>query len=455
MEGYLHPQVHKSDSEAHKAVMRSRRPAIVAEGTARSSKTITNLQKLLACHARYEGFKSCIVRTDAVDLQDTIRGDFTDLLLRYEFSDPRSQIRASGGKRFDHLYLNGGVCILGGMNRRGRVLGTQYDLIMMSELSQFEEADYQILRTRCSGSAGNWREDDEVYYQILCDTNPDVPSHWMYKYEAEGDLEFVKFGFKDNPHFYRKRRWSIEGKTYVNGLDQSLTGIWRDRYFLGLRVAPEGQVYRIRPANIIHKFPDLSGCNLYRAMDWGMRHPSICLWIAEHKETFDTFVYREWRKTHTDILAMGNEVKAYSEGEAIESTIIDHDENRQILLRDQHDIYSEFAYKGAGSVLDRVFLINTALRRAQEGKDGGLYIYDGLVCNSDPNPDIQDDPGSLIEEMEKLQFSETKDMPIKEFDDACDALGYYYLWRSRQREIDLPAILGKVKLYDRPNSTIV
>ena len=112
--------------------------------------------------------------------------------------------------------------------------------------------------------------------------------------------------------------------------------------------------------------------------------------------------------------------------EDIQTTVIDHDENRQILLRDHHDIDSEFAYKGTGSVLDRVFLINTALRRAQEGKDGGLYIYDGLVCNSDPNPDIQDDPGSLIEEMEKLQFSETQDAPIKEFDDAADALGYFF-----------------------------
>ena len=443
MEGYLSDTLHKSDSEAHKAIMRSRSPGLVAEGTARSSKTITNLQKLLGCHARHYGYKSCIVRTDAVDLQDTIRGDLTNLLLRYEFSDPRSQIRASGGLRFDHLYLNGGICVLGGMNRRGRILGTQYDMVMMSELSEFKEADYQLLRTRCSGSAGNWREGGQIFYQILADTNPDVPSHWMYKLEGDDDLEFVKFGFKDNPHFYRKERWSMHGKTYVNGLDDSLTGIWRDRYFLGKRVAPQGQVYDLRPANILHTFPDLTGCNLYRAMDWGMRHPSICVWIGEHEETRNVYAYREWRKTHTDILAMGEEIKAYSEGEDIQTSIIDHDENRQILLREQHDIDSEFAYKGAGSVLDRVFLINTALRRAQEGKDGGLYIYDGLVCNSDPNPDIQDDPGSLIEEFEKLQFSETKDAPIKEFDDASDALGYFFLWRSRQTDIDFAIPISK------------
>ena len=76
------------------------------------------------------------------------------------------------------------------------------------------------------------------------------------------------------------------------------------------------------------------------------------------------------------------------------------------------------------------------------------------MCNSDPNPDVQDDPGSLIQEMEKLQFEEEKDMPTKRYDDACDALGYYYLWRSRQREIDLPAILGKVNMYPKKEAFI-
>ena len=84
---------------------------------------------------------------------------------------------------------------MGGMNRPGSILGTEYDAIMLSELSQFSEDQYQMLKTRCSGSAGNWRlPNGDVMSQVVCDTNPDVPDHFMYQRETEGLIKFVKFG---------------------------------------------------------------------------------------------------------------------------------------------------------------------------------------------------------------------------------------------------------------------
>ena len=82
--------------------------------------------------------------------------------------------------------------------------------------------------------------------------------------------------------------------------------------------------------------------------------------------------------------------------------------------------------------MDRVLLVNAALRRAQEGKHGGLYIYKDLVCNKDPNPAVDRSRNSLIKEMQNLLFAATGDKPEKEHDDAADALGYYYVWRSRK-----------------------
>ena len=105
---------------------------------------------------------SCIVRTNSVDLDDTIRYDLRNTLLKYQLDDPRSPIEQSGGPdTVSHTCdINGGEMRLGGMNRPGRILGTEYDAIMLSELSQFSEDQYQMLKTRCSGSAGNWRDDE-------------------------------------------------------------------------------------------------------------------------------------------------------------------------------------------------------------------------------------------------------------------------------------------------------
>ena len=93
---------------------------------ARTSKTLRNLRKLLALHFRHEGFMSCIVRTNSVDLDDTIRYDLRTTLLKYQLDDPRSPIQQSGGPtRFHTLRINGGEMRLGGMNRPGRILGTE------------------------------------------------------------------------------------------------------------------------------------------------------------------------------------------------------------------------------------------------------------------------------------------------------------------------------------------
>lgn len=434
MRSYLSPNILASDTEAYHDVMSSTEPEIAMEGPARTGKSIIGLRKALTIHAKHKGARTCIARAVAVDLDDTLRYDLRETVLRYQFDDPRSQIKAQGGlKKFDHLYLNDGEMRLGGMNRPSAILGGEYDFSFLNELSQWTEEQYQLLKTRTSGSSGKWiGTNGEIYFQMLSDTNPDEESSWMYERETKGLLRFIPFTFKDNSYFYRNSRWSRVGKAVVEELDRGLVGLWHDRYFKGLRVTPSGIVYRLQPENILDDFPDLTNCDLYRAADWGQTHPTICLWIAEHRETKDVFVYREWRKTHGDEDEFAQAFKAYSEGERIRTTIIDNDELRQKILR-KHGIPSQFAYKGAGSVMNKVFLMQSALRRAVEGKDGGLYIYKHLVCNNDPNPDLLRE--SIIDEARNLYFSDTKDAPEKKGDDAWDALGYWYLYRNKQTPI--------------------
>ena len=130
---YLSPQIYSGATAPHLVMMTDPAREICAEGPARTSKTLRNLRKLLALHFRNEGFMSCIVRTNSVDLDDTIRYDLRNTMLKYQLDDPRSPIQQSGGPtRFHTLRINGGEMRLGGMNRPGRILGTEYDAIMLS-----------------------------------------------------------------------------------------------------------------------------------------------------------------------------------------------------------------------------------------------------------------------------------------------------------------------------------
>lgn len=457
--GYLSPRVLSNDSECHKEAMRSTDPELLLEGPARCGKTGSATRKGLGLHAKNYGMRSCVARMNAVDLTDTVKYDIRELFVRYGFEDPRTQIKAQGGlTRFDRLRVNGGEMRFGGMNRPSSILGAQYSFVHLNELSEWTENAYMTLKTRCSGSATQWKDKDgKVLYQMCSDTNPTVDDFWAYQRESEGLIRTIHYDFIDNPFFFRKGRWSRVGRDLVNEYDRSLTGMWRDIYFLGKRVAPEGMVFRLHPKNIISysELPPFSECRLFRACDWGQKHPSVCLWIAEHKETRNIYFYREWRKTHSDILEMGEQIKRFSGDEAIEATIIDNDENRQKILQSVWGIHATLAPKGPNSIMDGLFLLQAALRNAVEERDGGLYIVDDLLCSpEDPNPEVRDKPKNIIEEMRRLKYDVNRDRPEDEGDDAIDSGRYWFLWRFRHTEIDLPVILGRVKLGGNKESFI-
>ena len=94
---YLSPQIYPGATAPHLVMMKDPAREICAEGPARTSKTLRNLRKLLGLHFRHEGFMSCIVRTNSVDLDDTIRYDLRNTLLKYQLDDVRSPIQQSGG----------------------------------------------------------------------------------------------------------------------------------------------------------------------------------------------------------------------------------------------------------------------------------------------------------------------------------------------------------------------
>ena len=435
MRGYLSPKVIPSESEVHNEIMRSTEPEICSEGPARTSKTMRNLLKALALHAKYKGLWSCVARTNSVDLDDSIRSELVNLILRYQLDDPRSQIKQQGGlTKFHHLRLNGGVMRLGGMNRPGAILGGKYDLALLSELSQFSEEQYQLVKTRVTGDSGKWKlKDGTVCFQMLCDTNPGLPNHWMYQREEEGLLKFYKFDFTDNPYYYRKGRWTRVGKTSVNELDRGQTGWYHDIYFKGIRKAPVGAVFQLEDCHFIDELPRLDdNYRIRRVLDFGMSpSPTVSVWLMQHTGTRDLILAREWRKLNADTIEVMGALEEHELGKS-RRTLTDNDKNAISILR-RHGIPAIAALKGADSVMLGLALMNAALRRTERKELGGLKIYRGLCCNSDSELRQQKRAMSTIDEMQGLTYDETKEATVGERH-GVDAVRYDYLYENAGRK---------------------
>ena len=426
---FRNPDMFGFETDTAMEIKNSKSSAIVVSGPTRCGKTNLILEMILDLCFEHDGFQAIIVRAHTTDLPP-IRQSLREMV-KFRFDDKLSPIKLRGGYHDFNtlLFPNDSRLKLGGMNRPNKILGEQFNLVFYNQAEQSTNEEWEHIETRVAGTATNWTEEGKDRKLFIADVNPAGKNHHLLKRKDAGLLEWFEFGFDDNPLFARRGIRTEKGHEVVDHLDKVLTGIWHDRYFKGLWVSPEGAVFNVPEASIIDKVPEGLDLQIYRSMDFGMDHPSICLWIGEDSSG-NTFVYREWRRTHTDIIQMGREVNLHTGNEMVKDTIIDHDENRQKLLKKECGISSKMARKGPGSIMDGIFLVQSAFKNAELGLDGGLYIVKDLVCNTDPNPDIAGKPSSLIEELETLEFDGNKDRPIDKGDDAVDALRYHYLYRS-------------------------
>ena len=444
MTSWLNPKYHKSDSRNYRDMMTSTEKELMVIGSTRTSKTTLGLRKIFGLHFKHHGFKSAIVRAYSVDLHDSIREDIKDLF-KYPLDDPRCPVRAEGGTQFHTLHINGGRCVLGGMNRPGRILGTGHNFMMYSQADQSTHEEIQVIKTRL-GALPNWRmPDGSIRSELLLDANPTRKNHHLMKRKEDGTLPFLQFTFMDNPLFFRKGRWSRVGKDYVEDLNRDLEGVYHDWYFKGIAADPEGAVFEIHAEHVLDELPDdIDDYLWYNAMDFGMTEPNVCLWIGEHHDTGDIIVAKEFRHTGLDIIEFGNRIRDIRRQAdwRVLRTIIDNDENRQKLLQRHCSIPSEMARKGPGSIVDGINIIQQRLRNTLEGRNGGLRFYKGLRDGFAPDAKLvrNHKPLETITEMRNLQYrseeektgSPQDDLPVGRDKHGIDALRYWCLWRGER-----------------------
>ena len=404
---------------------------VVMVGPTRCGKTFLGLEDVISLHFDNPGLRSFVCRSDAVDLQDTIRPDIRELS-KYSLDDPLSPISAigrGGARNFRSLEINGGEMVIGGLNRDSRLLGTSFDVIYASQLETIDERSFQKMLTRCAGDAGNLKDADGNNYGLfLSDANPAPDSeHWVLKYAEEDKIEIINFNFEDNPLYYdRHGEQTNTGNTVITQLDESLEGIYHDLYFKGLWADIAGKLFNFNDnIHFVDAPKDLAAYEWYRGIDFGITSPSVCVWFGVHRDDKHVYVHREFRHTKTDTIKLGHEINHYTQ-EDVENTVIDNDENAQIQLKRDCEIVTVMTKKSSTSVMDRIHILQNLLNRSVEGAEGGIYFNRSLRCNNDPLLARDKKPLSTVEEIKKL-YADDNDKIVGS-DHGVDALTYGLLW---------------------------
>jgi PBSX family phage terminase large subunit len=250
----------------------------ILEGSVRSSKTITLIPKWLIY--LMEGPPGLLVITGVS--KDTIYDNVLQDLFDTVGSDNYKYNRSSG------LLLMGGrtIKVIGAKDEgsekflRGKTLAGAY----CDELTLMPKRFFLQLLNRMSVKNA----------KLYATTNPDTPSHYLYtdfitddEKLASGMVQVIHFELDDNPNL---------DDEYKDFIKKAYTGVWYQRFILGLWVVAEGAIYDMFGDQHVYDY-ELKAYILeqgrhYIALDYGTQNATVFLYCVVHNG--HVYVVDEW-----------------------------------------------------------------------------------------------------------------------------------------------------------------
>lgn len=312
----------------------SKAPEIMLSGPAGTGKSRACLEKLHLCAMKYAGMRGLIIRKTRESLSEAALVTFEDKVL-HEYDPLRDGPRRNFRQAYH--YPNGSEIVVGGLDKPGKIMSTEYDMIYVQEATEITLADWLALTTRL-------RNNVIPYQQLLGDCNPDAPTHWLWRRAQSQFMTMLHSRHEDNPRLYRDGQWTAEGREYratlerlgyVNPETGQREGTEYQRLGLGLWVQASGLVYDVwrDPGNVTEdaEYTEASGDVLWSVDDGysGALDATTGQYTAQsHPRVFGLYQVRddgticrfaESYKTHTlseahiaEVVAMGYPEPAYA-----------------------------------------------------------------------------------------------------------------------------------------------
>jgi len=329
-----------------------------------------------------------------------------------------NSIRFRTGEQ-EYRYPNGSVIALAGLDKPGKVLSAEFDLVFFNQAEEADIRQWEYLLTRL-------RNNVIPFQQIIGDCNPDSPTHWL-KQRCDAGVPMIESRHEDNPLLWDDEAgdWTGPGRAYIAKLDR-LTGVRYLRLRKGLWAAAEGMVYEDwDPAiHLLDPFTIPSDWRRFRAIDFGYTNPFVCQWWAADSDD-RMYLYRELYMTRRTVRAHAETINAYSGDERIEATVCDWDAEDRATLAECG--IPTIAAKKEVSV--GVQAVQERLRPAGDGK-ARLFILRGALVERDPMIADEKRPTCTEEEITGYVWppgvdgKPEKEAPVKNDDHGMDALRY-------------------------------
>lgn len=404
-----------------KAAYEATAAEILMSGPAGTGKTRSILEKIHRLALQYPRARFLIVRKTRHSLTETTLQTYED----YVLGDDSPILLGAGGRRVGRAnrtgydYPNGSRIVLGGMDKPTKILSSEYDLIYVGEAIELGIEDWEVLLTRL-------RNGVLPYQQIIGDTNPGPPRHWLKQRCDDGLCQIIYCSHEDNPRLYdhKAAKWSDEGLSYLSKLDR-LTGVRYERYRWGKWVSAEGVVYdHYNPAShIIEHFSPPPDWRRIRSIDFGYRNPFTCQWWAMDYDG-NMYLYRELYQSGVIVSDHADTINALSRGEAIEATVADHDAEDRATL-EAKGIYTIAARKPIRTGIEAV---------NQRFRDGRLLIMRDALYRRDEALADAKAPLSLADEIpgyvwpDGIDGKPNKEVPVDKDNHGCDAMRYAVMY---------------------------
>jgi hypothetical protein len=140
--------------------------------------------------------------------------------------------------RHSYIYPNGSEIVVGGMDKPTRLFSTEYDLVYIPEAIELTLDEFESLKRSLRHFVLPWQ-------QIIADTNPSYPSHWLKQRCDSGTCVLIPSSHKDNPVLWdaAANDWTPNGAKYIKTLDELTGALASSGCCYGLWAQAEGAVY--------------------------------------------------------------------------------------------------------------------------------------------------------------------------------------------------------------------
>ena len=254
---------------------------IFNQGGSRSSKSYSICQMLIVYCLSNPKKGVSIIRKSFPTLRASIMRDFFSIMKELELYDERSHSRT------EHIYTfdNGSWVEFFSIDDEQKVRGRKRDILFCNEANEIEFDEFNQLVMRTSG-------------KVIMDYNPSDTEHWIYDIINQDNAVLVKSNYKDNPFLTKEQVEYIENLINV---DENYYKI----YALGERPTSQSRIY----THFKQYVDDLQYEDFCYGLDFGFNHPSALILTSfkDNKIFVKELIYKSGLTT-ADLIKMMSEL---------------------------------------------------------------------------------------------------------------------------------------------------